>query len=185
MTRDPSSTRTEVLSAAAFSAAIPDLATLLVDAVAGGASVNFLAGLADAEAAAWWAGRAAEIQDGTTTVVVARRPDGRIVGCASLMRARQQNAPHRAEVGKVLVHSDARRQGLGRALMGAVEALAARDGRWLLILDTQAGSPAETLYRTLGWQELGVMPDHALGTDGIPAPTTYFWKDLRATDVSR
>jgi GNAT superfamily N-acetyltransferase len=95
------------------------------------------------------------------------------------MRSRNQNSPHRAEIGKVLVHRSARRRGLGRALMEAAEARARADGRWLLILDTEAGSAADAFYRSLGWQELGTMPNRS---DGILAPTTYFWKDLRATD---
>jgi hypothetical protein len=63
--------------------------------------------------------------------------------------------------------------------MEAVESRAQADGRWLLILDTVAGSAADALYRATGWQELGTMPNHAYRPDGTLAPTTYFWKDLR------
>ncbi len=63
--------------------------------------------------------------------------------------------------------------------MRAVEERARSEGRWLLVLDTVTGSAAEAMYRSLGWTELGVMPNHALLTDGTPAPTTCFWKDLR------
>lgn len=70
--------------------------------------------------------------------------------------------------------------GLGCALMEAVEARARADGRWLLILDTEAGTPADALYRSMGWQELGTMPNHAFRVDGVLAPTTYFWKNLRS-----
>jgi hypothetical protein len=63
--------------------------------------------------------------------------------------------------------------------MDAAEAAARADGRWLLILDTQAGTAAEALYRSMGWQELGTMPNHAYRADGVLAPTTFFWKDLR------
>jgi hypothetical protein len=67
--------------------------------------------------------------------------------------------------------------------MEAAEARARADGRWLLILDTEAGSAADTFYRKLGWQVLGTMPNHAYRSDGELAPTTYFWKDLREIDV--
>jgi GNAT superfamily N-acetyltransferase len=175
----------ETLDAAAYRAAIPGLAELLVDAVDGGASVNFLAGVTTAQAAAWWVARIADIDDGTTTAIVARSghagaaEPGRIVGSTLLIRSRNQNSPHRAEIGKVLVHRTARRRGLGRALMEAVEARAQADGRWLLILDTEAGSPADRFYRSLGWHELGTMPNHAYRSDGVLSATTYFWKDLR------
>lgn len=168
-----------------YVAAIPELAALLVDAVEGGASVNFLAGVTEPEARAWWTARIPEVADGTTTVLVARsavdgRPGaGSIVGSTLLVRTRNPNAPHRAEIGKVIVHRSVRRRGLGRALMEAAEARALADGRWLLILDTQAGTAADALYRSMGWQELGTMPNHAYSAAGVLSPTTYFWKDLR------
>jgi GNAT superfamily N-acetyltransferase len=162
-----------------YVAAIPGLAELLKDSVDGGASVNFVAGLTIEDAAGWWRDRTAQIANGTTTALVAVSPDGRIVGSTLLFRMTQPNAPHRAEIGKVLVHRDARRRGIGRALMAAIESLAREEGRWLLILDTQSGTDAEVMYNALGWQPFGVVPNHSLTTDGILSPTTFFWKDLR------
>ena len=49
----------EALDPASFEDAIEGLGTLLKDAVDGGASVNFLAGVTAAEATAWWAARSA------------------------------------------------------------------------------------------------------------------------------
>jgi GNAT superfamily N-acetyltransferase len=170
----------ETLDPGGYEAAIPELAELVVDAVASGAGVNFMDGVTSDEAAAWWRDRAAQIADGTFTCFVARvAASGRIVGSTLLMRSRNPNSPHRAEIGKVLVHRDARRQGLGRALMVAAEDHARAEGRWLLILDTVTGSAADAMYRALGWTELGVMPNHAYRPDGELADTTYFWKDLR------
>jgi GNAT superfamily N-acetyltransferase len=102
-----------------------------------------------------------------------------LVGCTMLIRSRNQNSPHRAEIAKVLVHSSVRRRGVGRALMDAAEARAKADGRWLLILDTEADTPADHFYRSLGWTVLGTMPNHAYKSNGVLAPTTYFYKDLR------
>ena len=171
------------LDPTAYEAAIPSLAALIVDAVEGGASVNFMAGVSEADAAQWWQARIPDVADGTITVFVAKEPaTNTIVGSTILIRSRNTNAPHRAEIGKVLVHRSLRRRGLGRALMEAAEARARADGRWLLILDTEAGSAADTFYRSLGWQVLGTMPNHAYRSDGQLAPTTYFWKDLREKD---
>ena len=50
--------------------------------------------------------------------------------------------------------------------MAAAEDRARADGRWLLLLDTAAGSDAERMYRDLGWPALGVMPNHSLLPDG-------------------
>ncbi len=122
---------------------------------------------------------AAAIEDGSTTVFVARDDDGRIVGSTLLARSRNQNSPHRAEIGKVIVVRSARRRGIARQLMTAAEERARADGRWLLILDTVTGSDAEAFYRALGWNETGVVPDYALLPDGRPWGATFFWKDLR------
>jgi GNAT superfamily N-acetyltransferase len=169
----------ERLDVAAYAAAIPALAELITDAVEGGAGVNFMAGVTIDEAAGWWRDRVPLVADGTITPLVARDAEGPIVGSTLLIRSRNPNARHRAEIGKVLVHRRARRQGIGRALMEAAEAEARADGRWLLVLDTATGSPADALYRAMGWRELGTMPDHSRLPDGELWPTTYFWKDLR------
>lgn len=169
------------LSADDYEAAIPGLAALLVDAVDGGAGVNFLAGVTVDETAAWWRDRLDQVRDGTITAFVVRDPDdpSRILGSTILIRSRNPNSPHRAEIGKVLVHRSARRRGLGRALMTAAEDHARAEGRWLLLLDTQQGSAADAMYRALGWHVFGVVPNHAMLTDGTLSTTTYFWKDLR------
>jgi GNAT superfamily N-acetyltransferase len=170
------------LDADGYVAAIPGLAALIVDAVAGGASVNFMAGVTDAEAAAWWEARIADVADVTSTALVATEPEtGAIVGSSLLIRSRNPDAPHRAAIGKAIVHRAMRRRGLGGALMDAAESRARADGRWLLILDTEAGSAADSFYRSFGWRVLGTMPDHAYRSDGTLSSTTYFWKDLRAT----
>ena len=112
--------RIGALSAAGYEAAIPGLAALLVDAVDGGASVNFLAGVDEATAAGWWRSRVAAVADGTISPFVAF--DGeRVVGSVLLIRSRNPNSPHRAEIAKVLTHRSARRRGIGTALMAAAE----------------------------------------------------------------
>jgi ribosomal protein S18 acetylase RimI-like enzyme len=170
--------KVEALDPASYDDAIDRLGALLKDAVDSGASVNFLDGVTAADAAAWWAARAAAVADGTATVFVARDGD-RIVGSTLLERSRNPNSPHRAEIGKVIVHTAARRQGLGRALMEAAEARARAEGRWMLVLDTVTGSPAAALYESLGWRVVGVIPDYALNTRGEPEAATYYYKDLR------
>jgi GNAT superfamily N-acetyltransferase len=171
--------RIESLDPASYRDAIDGLAALLVDAVDGGASVNFLAGVTDEEAAGWWAARIDAVRTGTVTVFVARDDDGRIVGSTLLDRSRNPNSPHRAEIGKVIVHRSARRQGIGSALMRAAEERAREEGRWMLVLDTVTGSPAAALYESLGWQTVGTIPGYALDVQGVPEAATYYYKDLR------
>ena len=166
------------LDAAAYRAALPELADLVVDAVAGGASINFLAGVTVDQARGWWERRLADVESGRTSPFVAVG-DGRIVGSTILVRSINPNSPHRAEIGKVIVARAVRRRGIGRSLMLAAEARARADGRWLLVLDTVAGSAADGLYTSLGWHETGVVPNYALSVDGRPEAARFFWKDLR------
>ena len=171
--------KVEALDPASYDAALPELGALLKDAVDGGASVNFVAGVTPAQAEGWWAARAARVADGTITVFVARDGEGRIVGSTLLERSVNPNSPHRAEIGKVIVHRSMRRQGLAKALMRAAEDRAREEGRWMLILDTVTGSPAASLYESLGWVTVGTIPGYALNTAGEPEAATYYYKDLR------
>ena len=84
-----------------------------------------------------------------------------------------------ADVLKLLVHPDARRQGIARALMLAVEPLARSGGKTLLTLDTWTGGHAEVLYRSLGYVTVGVIPRYARGSL-TPAlePATFMYKEL-------
>ena len=97
---------------------------------------------------------------------------------AQLVPAWQPNQPHRADVAKVLVHRRARRRGVGRALMAAVEREALRRGRTLLTLDTDTGGDAERLYSALGYARAGVIPGYALFSTGPLCDTTIFYKHL-------
>ena len=131
-------------------------------------AVNFLAGVTPAEATAWWAARV-DGRRGRRDHRRSWRDDGdRIVGSTLLERSRNPNSPHRAEIGKVIVHRSARRQGLGRALMEAAEERARSEGRWMLVLDTVTGSPAEALYGRSAGTTVGTMPDYALDTGRRP-----------------
>jgi GNAT superfamily N-acetyltransferase len=71
------------------------------------------------------------------------------------------NQQHRAAVAKLLVHPDARRRGIAKALMIALEEIARFEGRTLLTLDTVTGAGAELLYSSLGYTTSGVIPGYA------------------------
>jgi GNAT superfamily N-acetyltransferase len=158
---------------------IAGLAELLLDSVASGASVGFLADLSPVEASVWW--RTALTQGGGITWV-ARDDDGTIVGCVRLLPAQYPNSAHRAEVSKLLVHSKFRQQGIAGALLQVLEKHARESGRLLLMLDTETGSTAEEVYRRWGWQEYGVIEHHAATPDGDLKSSTFFIKWLDGGD---
>lgn len=160
-----------------FAGAAPQLADVLVDVVAGGASVGFLLDLTAAQATAWW--EAALDSPHTLTWVARLADDGPIVGVVQLKGSPYPNGRHRAEVVKLLVHRHARGRGVSSALMAALESQALQQGRWLLLLDTETGSLAETLYERWGWQRVGVVDEHAAVPDGELRATTFFSKRLR------
>ncbi|WP_405593032.1 GNAT family N-acetyltransferase [Streptomyces sp. NBC_01092] len=152
-----------------------DLADLLVDTVADGASVGFLASLDRTAAMAWWKERAAAVGAGRLAVWVACRA-GRTVGTVGLAFADKPNSGHRAELVKLMVHREARGHGLGRRLLTTAEAAAAGAGVTLLHLDTETDSPAERLYDSAGWTRAGVIPDYAASPAGELRPTTIYYK---------
>ena len=171
--------RIEAIDRSSYDDAIEGLGALLKDAIDGGASVNFVAGVTREQTEGWWAARAPRVADGTITVFVARDAGGRIVGSTLIERSANPNSPHRAEIGKVIVDRSMRRQGLAKALMQAAEDRARVEGRWMLILDTVTGSAAAALYESLGWVTVGTIPGYALNVDGVPEAATYYYKDLR------
>ena len=169
----------EELNERTFVSAIPDLATLLVDAVEDGASVGFVTPFTHLDATAWWRELSGDVAVGQIVVVLLRAEGGRAAGTAQLRLAQYPNQRHRADVAKVLVHSSMRRKGFGRALMSALEDVARRQGRTLLVLDTISGSDAAVMYQRLGWTRAGEIPRYAAMPDGALAPTTYYFKDIR------
>lgn len=151
---------------------VAELAGLLVDAVDSGASVGFLAPLGHDAAARWWATALAAPE--TLTWLARTDATGPVVGVVRLVLAGMPNGMHRAEGSKLLVHREARGQGIGRALMRALEEHAHAIGRTRLVLDTETGSRAESLYESWGWDRVGTIPDYALGPDGRLGATTFF-----------
>jgi ribosomal protein S18 acetylase RimI-like enzyme len=171
----PAETAIRIIDAAAARALLPGLVDILVDGVRGGASIGFMNPFGPEEAQAWWDGVIGEVEAGRTVLFVAAAA-GVLAGTAQLIPATKPNQPHRADVSKVMVHSRFRRQGIGRALMDAVDAEARRRALSVLVLDTATGSPAEGLYRETGWRKVGVIPDYALWPDGGFCATTVYYK---------
>ena len=154
------------------------LADVLVDCVAGGASVGFMHPFGMSQALAFWRRVAEGVERGERALLVGEDAHG-IVGTVQLVLDQMPNQPHRADVAKMLVHRRGRRQGWGAALMGAAERVARDTGKTLLVLDT-ANDEAARLYARLGWCEVGAIPNYALFPDGAPCATTYFYRELAA-----
>jgi GNAT superfamily N-acetyltransferase len=96
------------------------------------------------------------------------RIDGRAVGCGGLKRV----GPETAEIKRLWTDPAARRMGVARQLLAALEAEARRIGAKTVRLDTnRALHEAKALYLRLGYREVAPFND---------APVAHHWfaKDL-------
>jgi GNAT superfamily N-acetyltransferase len=165
------------VDATSLEALRPRLGEILIACVHDGASIGFLEPLEPADADAFWQRIERAVADGRCILFAAAEADGTVVGTVQLDVDTLPNQPHRATVSKLLVHPDARRRGVGEALMAGLERAAVDAGRWLLTLDT-ATDAAARLYERMGWALAGDIPDYALNPDGTLTATSFYWKKL-------
>ena len=165
--------------ASGFDADVDMLADILRAVVYDGAGVSFVAPFSHEDGRAFWLGTVWPGVEARTRRVLVARSAERIVGTVQLVLQTPPNGRHRAEVVKLLVHPGARRRGIARRLMLAIEEVARAESRTLLTLDTWTGSHAEALYRSLGYLVAGVIPRYARGSVTPELePTTIMYKEL-------
>ncbi len=150
----------------------------IADAFLGGRSVVGRGGLeleltvsasVDPDVSAWSvpAWERADLEDlgavgAEDTIVVTARRDGRAVGLLE-----GWTWADLAYVADLLVAEDARGEGIGRHLLARFEAEARGRGCTSLALRAVAGSPAEAVYRHLGWEAESVQRRWVFGRDFI------------------
>jgi GNAT superfamily N-acetyltransferase len=182
--------RPDQLEGATLERDLDGLCEVLHAVVHRGAGVSFIVPFSVDEARAFWRDKVLPVVRARTRRVVVARWGAPIVGTVQLDLAVPPNQRHRAEVAKLLVHPSARRRGVARALMMALETIARSEGRTLLTLDTWTGGGAERLYLSLGYVSAGVIPRYARGSLAPDLePTTIMYKELgpaetHSSDVS-
>lgn len=152
------------------------LAVLLRDVVADGGAIGFLPPVEREEGLTYWNGVLAP----DVKLWVAEEA-GEIVGTVQLHLSTKKNGLHRAEIAKMMVHPNSRRKGIARRLMLTAEQGAVHEDRTLLVLDTREGDPSNDLYRSLGFVEVGRIPNYAKSADGSMHSTVYYYKELNAS----
>lgn len=149
-----------IFSADDIASHVRELGALLHACVHAGASINFVLPFTEDDSEAFWSKKVLpKVRDGARVLLVAQI-SGRVAGSVQLDYDTPPNQPHRAEVSKLMVHPDFRRQGIARALMAELERLASQLGRSLITLDTRTGDAAEPLYTSLGYKTAGVIPGY-------------------------
>ncbi|MEQ8308192.1 MAG: GNAT family N-acetyltransferase [Hoeflea sp.] len=167
------------LSAAHLEDQRDSLGAIMAATVSGGAAIGYMQPFDEADGQAFFETQVfPEVRAGRR-VLLAATLDGVTVGTVQLITALPPNQPHRSEVAKMMVAPEARRKGVGRALLAAVDTHATAAGKTLITLDTRTGDAAEPLYRAAGYRTAGVIPGFALDPDGRGLhATTYMYKTL-------
>ncbi|WP_170467479.1 GNAT family N-acetyltransferase [Ruegeria arenilitoris] len=158
---------------------LTDLCRVLIDSVADGAAISFMMPLDQDTAARFWVDDVKSAVENGERHLFGAFAEGRLIGTVQLLLSMPPNQPHRAEISKMIVHPMARRQGLGKALMGEALSSAREEGKTLVTLDTRTGDVSEALYKSVGFEPAGVIPDFAFDPDGQSRhATTYMYRYL-------
>lgn len=166
---------------------LPALCDLLIDGVHRGASLGFLAPLSRYAALNYWHGVFARLGPQHSLWIACETEGGSedsaelsgpLQGAVQLSLAPAGNAHHRAEVQRLMVHSQARGRGIAGRLMCRLECTALAQARSLLVLEAQAGSQAEGMFVHLGWQRAGEIPDYDACAEGRLHGAALYYKRL-------
>lgn len=152
---------------------INELVELLIDVVDDGASVGFLSPLEPLEANKYW-----ESVLSPDIILFVATINNKIVGSVQLHLCSKQNGGHRAEIAKLMTHSNYRRHGIGRLLMEKAHETALQMGRTLLVLDTREGDLSNLLYISLGYNVAGRIPAYTKFENGDFEATIIYYKNL-------
>jgi GNAT superfamily N-acetyltransferase len=150
---------------------IDPLSDLLVQVVDDGASIGFLPPMKLSDAKQYW-----KTVLNPNVILFVAKINNEIVGTIQLHLCTKQNGLHRAEIAKLMTSPNARRKGVARFLMNAVEERALEEGRNLLVLDTREGDPSNLLYQSLGYIQAGKIPNFALSGEGELDTTVIYYK---------
>ncbi|KAJ6786736.1 hypothetical protein PWT90_01992 [Aphanocladium album] len=149
---------------------------------------TFLPPLSHEKLLSWWKERISEVADGSRVMLLLVNnmdPSGRvkgpeIMGVVMLFMPPSETGPFRCSVEKLLIHKSFRGRGGSRLLLNALEEEALKRRRTMLLLDTETGSPAEAVYKRLGYTEMGVIPNYGISPTGELKDGTFFYKDISA-----
>jgi GNAT superfamily N-acetyltransferase len=156
-----------------------DLTEVLVEVVNDCDPLGFMAPIDSDISRDYWISMLPELRSGKRLLFVAMS-EGTVVGAAQLAPSQRGNSPHRAAIEKVFVTRSARRHGVGTALMNSIESLALHYRRTLLTLTTRYDDATHRWYRSLGYNDIGVIPGWTIGPHGERYNHVAMYKELHS-----
>jgi RimJ/RimL family protein N-acetyltransferase/GNAT superfamily N-acetyltransferase len=124
----------------------------------GGGAVGFLRGAPRHEVAAVLSTHEEGMADGTTTAVLLRGADQRVVGLGFWVADRNPLLSHARTAYRIMTHPDLRGRNLGRLLMAAMHRVAREQGVEVAVLDVRSGLGTTRFYESAGYVEVGRVP---------------------------
>src|SRR2546423_7960298 len=116
-------------------------------------------------------------------VYVAEDERGRIVGMASMGRARDAGIGYDAEIYTLYVDPLLTGRGVGRVLLAGAFAALAERGHTRCVIWAHAGNPARFFYEALGGKPVA---ERTTSMMGVPVPEIAFgWTKLALAEASR
>ncbi|HYN65359.1 MAG TPA: GNAT family N-acetyltransferase [Ornithinibacter sp.] len=123
-----------------------------------GGAVGFLPGAPRHEVVHALAVHEEGMADGSTTAVLLRGPDGRVVGAGFWVADRNPLLGHARTAYRIMTHPARRGRNLGRLLMAAMHRVARTQGVEVAVLDVRSGLGTTRFYETCGYVEVGRVP---------------------------
>ena len=157
---------------------ITSLVEILADTVNNGSPLGFMPPLTREDSLNYWVSLLPELSSGVRKLVVVY-DQNRVVGSGQLALSQRTNSPHRAEIQRLFVATDARGAGLGKLLMHALHDVARDHGRSLIYLSTRYGEGPQHFYRALGYKDAGVVPGWTIGPKGERYDHVTMYTELR------
>lgn len=166
---------------------IPYIAALHANCISNDQVIaTFLAPINQDKLLAWWKERIAEVNMGRRFICLlldesmpGSKPKGiELMGVVMLSMPPSETGSFRGVVENLLVSPRYRRKGGARALQQHLEAEAMRRGKTLLMVETETGSLAESVYTNFGFTEMGRIPQYSISPSGEVKDVTFSYKRL-------
>ncbi|WP_392545195.1 GNAT family N-acetyltransferase [Oryzobacter telluris] len=123
-----------------------------------GGAVGFLPGAPRADVTQTLAVHEEGMADGTTTAVLLRWPDSRVVAAGFWVADRNPLLGHTRTAYRVMTDPGLRGRNLGRLLMAAMHRVARDQGVEVAVLDVRSGLGTTRFYEVCGYVEVGRVP---------------------------